>query len=117
MRSYKYQFPDGETHTGEQHRCLTVIGTDEERGIIFLCGDPLSQEAIAAGLMGCKVTCTEHLEKYFHKSLAGAIADKRRVDSTPVFCHVCGKPGRHVPGEGVALCEGHNWRQGPNRWC
>lgn len=110
---------DGPIGRGGHNRCIEFIerrtAADGSK-LLVLCGEPLEPAAREAHLMGSGVKCRAHLEKYHKCTVEEAIEKKRVLDATPVYCRVCGAPGRHIPGEGSALCEKHNWRQGPNRW-
>lgn len=101
------------------NRCIEFIEwrTDAEGSkVLVLCGEPIEPAAVAAHLMAAGVKCRAHLEAYHRCTLEEAIEKKRVLDATPVYCRVCGAPGRHIPGEGSVLCDEHNWRQGINRW-
>jgi hypothetical protein len=104
--------------------CCTIIAEriEGEIKIYTLCAKPLYGPAVDAGLMGCRVTCEQHLREYFkNQTLEEAIAQKieytRKINAGELICDVCGAKGaRPCPGEGQTLCNKCNTRKGINRW-
>jgi len=111
---------------GTPGTCIKIV-SERMHGdvkILTMCGKPLHKPAVDADIMGCMVSCHEHLEKYFQergKTIEQTIAEKRESDRRDAagenICSECGGSNAHwVAGEGQYLCNKCNYRTGINRW-
>lgn len=85
------------------------------------CERLIDIESYSSGAMGSKALCRFHLEQRHGMPLDEIVQRERNwnemVARGDLLCDICGaRNARWVAGEGQALCEEHNYRQGINRY-